>query len=124
MSKQPKLVLAESVANPSAPPANLGAAGRSLWSSIMTEYDICDSGGRALLGEACAAQDRIAECAAIISRDGPVVMTKHGPKDHPLLKHELAHRAFTTRTLQRLGLHVEPVKAIGRPGYGGLGWKP
>jgi hypothetical protein len=44
------------------------------------------------------------------------------PKAHPALRDELALRAFITRTLQRLGLDVEPVRAgVGRPG-GGVGW--
>jgi hypothetical protein len=36
-------------------------------------------------------------------------------KEHPLLKHELAARAFVCRTLQRLGLDVEAIKPPGRP---------
>ena len=68
-----------------------------------------------MLQQICEAADRVQELAAIIARDGPVVGTKHGPKDHPLLKHELAARSFVVRSLQRLGLDVEPVKAIGRP---------
>jgi hypothetical protein len=96
-------------------PATLGKTGSTLWQAIMTEYDIRDSGGREILLQACGAADRVQQFAAIIARDGPVIRTKHGPKDHPLLKHELAARAFIVRSLHRLGLDVEPVKAIGRP---------
>ena len=81
----------------------------------MTEYDITDGGGREMLAQACAALDRAEECAGYIAQDGAVVHTTAGPKDHPGLKHELANRAFVCRTLQRLGLDVEPVRAIGRP---------
>jgi hypothetical protein len=98
------------------PPATLGQTGANLWQTIMTEYNIRDSGGREMLRQACEAADRVAEFSAIIKRDGPVVRTKMGPKDHPLLKHEQAARSFIVRSLGgRLGLDVEPVKSIGRP---------
>ena len=48
----------------------------------MSEYDIRDSGGQQMLQQICEAADRIHEFGAIISRDGPVVRTKAGPKDH------------------------------------------
>ena len=85
----------------------------------MAEYDIRDSGGREILLRACEAADHVQQLAAIIERDGPVLHTKHGPKDHRLLKRELAARAFIVRSLHRLGLDVEPVRAVGRPP---LGW--
>jgi hypothetical protein len=47
--------------------------------------------------------------------DGEVIKAKTGWRDHPLLKHELANRAFVTRCIARLGLDVEAVKPIGRP---------
>jgi len=46
-----------------------------------------------------------------------MIRTKTGVlKDHPLLKHELATRAFVTRALHRLNLDVEaPRDTVGRP---------
>jgi hypothetical protein len=53
-----------------------------------------------------------------IDRDGEVIRTKQGLRDHPGLKHELANRSFVVRTLSRLGLDVEAIKPVGRPaGY-------
>ena len=116
MAKKPKLELVgSSVTNPTAPHATLGKAGRDQWQSIQSEYGISDSGGLALLQQICAAADEIAECAAIIARDGRMIRGKFGPREHPLLKHELALRAFVCRTLQRLGLNLEPIKSVGRP---------
>jgi hypothetical protein len=87
-------------------------------------HDIADSSGLVLLEQACAAVDGIAECAATIARDGRIIRGKFGPREHPLLKHELALRAFVCRTLQRLGLNLEPTnKSVGRP-TGGIGWTP
>jgi hypothetical protein len=117
-----KVVGATPISGTSAPPS-LGAAGRSLWSSVMNEYEIRDSGGLAMLTQICAALDRLGECAAAIERDGLMILTKAGPKEHPLLKTEVALRAFIVRTLQRLGLDVEPIKPLGRPGKG-TGWIP
>jgi len=97
-------------------PSALGEAGGNLWRSITSEYQITDSGGIAMLEQACLAADRAKECCDIIAADGAVISTKHGLKDHPLLRHELAARSFVVRTLARLGLDVEPVRpTVGRP---------
>src|SRR5215203_466287 len=110
MSKKPALKLVGTADDPAAPPRNLGRHGLNLWRTIMTEYEIDDGGGREMLAQACVALDRAEECAAEVARDGIVVRTKHGPKDHPALRHELANRAFVVRTLGKLGLAVEAIK--------------
>jgi hypothetical protein len=116
MAKKPRLSLVDqSVVTSLAPPANLDKTGATLWRSVMAEYDIRDSGGREILRQACEAADRVCEFSAAIERDGPLLRVKGGVRDHPLLKHELAARAFITRSLHRLGLDVEAVKAVGRP---------
>ena len=98
------------------PPATLGETGTTLWRSITGEYQIEDSGGLAMLEQACRAADRAKECSDIIAADGSMISTKHGPKDHPLLRHELAARSFVVRTIARLGLDVEPIRSgPGRP---------
>ena len=50
-----------------------------------------------------------------IDNDGELIRSKAGMKEHPLLTHELAARAFVCRTLERLGLEVEAIKPPGRP---------
>ena len=118
MAKKPRLILVDPQQTAVvllAPPANLNKTGRDLWQSVMSEYDIRDSGGQQMLQQICEAADRVHEFGAIISRDGSVVRTKAGPKDHPLIKHELAARSFIVRSLHRLGLDVEPIRAVGRP---------
>jgi hypothetical protein len=96
-------------------PAQLEAYGGALWRQVMAEYDVADVGGRAMLEQACRALDRAERARAQINRDGEVVATKSGPREHPLLKSELSNRAFVVRTLSRLGLNFEPVRAVGRP---------
>ena len=102
------------------PPRPLGEQGLALWAAIQAEYAVEDAGGMELLAQACAALDRAEGCRAEIDRDGPVINSKAGLRDHPLLKHELANRAFITRAIQRLGLDVEAVKPVGRPPGGGF----
>ena len=99
------------------PPRKLGKHGQSLWTTVLAEYDISDRGGVEILVQACLSLDRAEECADQINVDGPTIMTKSGMREHPLLKNELANRAFVCRSLQRLGLNLEVVKpTVGRPG--------
>jgi hypothetical protein len=127
MAKKPRLTLISPEQTTAvtllAPPPKLGKAGRTLWQSIMSEYDIRDSGGQQMLLQICEAADRVEEFSATIKRDGLVLRTKSGPKDHPLLRHEQAARSFIIRSLSRLGLDVEPLKTVGRP-TSSLGWSP
>jgi len=101
------------------PPRPLGKAGTAMWSAVMREYEIADSGGIEILAQACAALDRAEALRTAIDRDGEIITVGGAPKDHPALKHELANRAFVVRAIQRLGLDVEAVKPVGRPGIGG-----
>src|SRR5215203_2068768 len=95
-----------------APPPSLGEAGRDLWRRIVTDYRIDDAGGIEMLAQACAAADRAETCAEHIRAEGEIVNTRSGPREHPLLKTELANRAFAVRTLHRLGLDVEPIRPM------------
>lgn len=101
------------------PPRPLGKHGLALWRSIHAEYGIEDAGGQEILLQACQALDRAEACREKIDREGETMRLKAGlVKDHPLLKHELANRAFVTRCIGRLGLDVEAIKPVGRPaGY-------
>jgi hypothetical protein len=98
------------------PSRSLGKHGKALWDSVTAEYGIEDSGGIEMLTQACQSLDRAEELAAAIKRDGPIIRHKGLIKDHPAIKHELAARSFVVRTLQRLGLDVEAVRGVGRPG--------
>jgi len=97
------------------PPRTLGEHGLSLWQSIQSKYRIDDAAGREMLVQACEAADRVARLAEKINADGEVIETENGPKPHPLLKDELAGRAFIVRVLRQLGLNLEPTRLVGRP---------
>lgn len=97
------------------PPSTLDVYGKRLWSSIMAEYAIEDSGGLELLRQACASADRAESCRLRIDAEGELIKTRTGYRDHPLLRHEAVARAFVVKTLKALNLDVEPLKAVGRP---------
>lgn len=115
--KKPALALVGNPAEPAVtpPPRPLGEAGRRFWGEIMLAYGVDDEGGREILAQACAALDRAEELAEAIARDGAIVSTRNGPREHPGLRAELANRAFVVRSIARLGLDVEPIGRIGRP---------
>jgi hypothetical protein len=99
-----------------APPRPLGEHGAALWRSINLEYAITDIGGIEMAALACAALDRAEACRQEIDTAGEVIRIKGGGmREHPLLKIELSNRAFVVRTLQKLGLDAEPIRAVGRP---------
>jgi len=79
----------------------------------------------AILEQVCGATDRIAEYRALIDLQGPVIITKAGMREHPLVKAEIATRALIGRLITRLGLDIEALRPTpGRPPQGGLGWIP
>jgi hypothetical protein len=103
------------------PPSTLAEPGRDLWRRLTAAYDFRDEGGKELLTQLCASTDRAESCRAQIDRDGELLVVKGGAfREHPLLRTELACRAFISRTIMRLGLNVEPIKpGPGRPGSWG-----
>jgi P27 family predicted phage terminase small subunit len=105
------------------PPRKLGAHGTQLWNSVIAEYGIEDCAGVEMLLLACQALDRAERCCEQIDKHGEMIVLRNGSvRDNPLMKIELANRAFLVRTLSRLGLDAEPIKAIGRPASA-LGWR-
>ncbi len=82
------------------PPRALSTHGQSLWDRIVVEFDVSSSAAAELLCQACQALDRAQDCAQQIARDGLMI----DGREHPLVKHELASRAFSAKIVQRLGL--------------------
>jgi hypothetical protein len=115
-AKPPLRIVGKSDITGPQPSRSLGEHGRSLWDRVTAEYDVSDAAGIELLTQACQAADRaeaLAECVAV---DGEVVRTRNGIKAHPAIKEELACRGLVIRTLMRLGLSYEPLRASpGRP---------
>ena len=97
------------------PSRKLGQHGANLWKAVTTEYVIADSAGIEMLTSACQQLDRAEALREAIDRDGEVIRSKAGLREHPGLKHELAARSFVVRTLARLGLDIEAIRPVGRP---------
>jgi hypothetical protein len=98
------------------PSRTLGEHGQKLWNRVVSEYVIDDVAGIELLTLAAQALDRAEALAEHVAGDGEIVRTPTGVKCHPAIKEELACRGFIVRTLQRLGLNYEPLRAApGRP---------
>src|SRR5262245_24925845 len=55
------------------PPNHLKAAGRRLWSDLVTQYRIADGAGLALVTTAAEAQERIREAQRAIRQYGALV---------------------------------------------------
>jgi phage terminase small subunit len=98
------------------PPRHLGEHGMALWKRVVETYAFDDPGSTETLFQACAAVDRAERCREQIDRDGEMIKAKTGMRSNPLLRDELANRAFAVRALARLGMDLEPVRAPGRPG--------
>jgi hypothetical protein len=115
MAKNPALTLVDPTLSIASPPANLGPAGLRLWQSVLTDYDISDAGGLALLEQIAFAYERAERLRVEIDRDGEIIIGRSGKREHPGLKGDLAARSFVCRSLQRLGVNLEAVSRVGRP---------
>ena len=120
-----RVVPAQAPGKPKAP-SHLGAVAAQLWRQITAEYSFDDPASERILIEACSALDRAERCRRQITADGEVVRGGRAGmlRAHPLLVTEIQSRALACRLLQRLGLDLEPVKAVGRPPTPvGISWR-
>src|SRR5215510_13231154 len=102
------------------PARPLGKHGTELWRSVNREYRMEDWAGSEMLLQACEALDRVSECSDEIKRKGVLIRSANGDvRKNPLLKIELAARAFVDRTLARLGLD-----AVAARHHLARGWVP
>jgi P27 family predicted phage terminase small subunit len=91
-------------------PKHLSRSARAWFRKVTSGWSLDDS-GELLLVTALQAYDRLAECRALIERDGLIV----DGKPHPLLAIEDKARTSLLRAWRQLGLDVEPALPTGRP---------
>jgi len=98
-------------------PARLGKAGRGLWRSIQSEYEVTDAGGLAFLTAACRVEDDIARAREKIATEGDTVLDHRKQKQaHPLLRILPALETIRRQNLAALNLNVKPLRDYpGRP---------
>jgi phage terminase small subunit len=103
---------------PKNPPKSLGTAGRALWRSLLTDYEIDDAGGLELLERCCLAADRADEARAAVARTGgAVIVDADGrPSRNPGVVIERDATMTLLSCLKLLGLHQIPQGAGRRPG--------
>jgi hypothetical protein len=101
----------------SKPHRELGKVGMRLWRDVLDTVSLDDTASREVLLLAAEALDRAEDCRKQIARDGAVLRSENRPpRDHPLLKIELANRSFVAKQLDKLGLLSAPLRAgPGRP---------
>jgi hypothetical protein len=83
----------------------LSAESAALFERLSAEYEISDGAGLALLRAVCESLDRVAQAREIIRRDGIIVETANGPKQHPACAVERDSRTavFSGMRLLRIG---------------------
>jgi P27 family predicted phage terminase small subunit len=101
------------------PPKGLTTRSRKLWRAVIDEYEL-SSAELELLRTALVALDEEDAAAAIIKRDGPVVLDRYGtPKAHPAVDVRNRARAYFARVVAQLGIkmHTELQGRLGaKPG--------
>jgi hypothetical protein len=98
------------------PPPDLNETGAALWRDIVSVYEFSDLASYETLFQVCASADRATECAEEIAKTGVLMRNSNTGtvRGNPLIKDELALRAFICMALARLGLDLEPLRD--RPG--------
>ena len=94
------------------PPKHLQVAGRRLWRSVTSEYDVAGP-DLVVLQAACEAADRVTEAREAITRDGPYVEGRFGIRAHPALGIERDSRIAMLRALRELGLEAPAAETGG-----------
>jgi hypothetical protein len=115
MKKPPLELVPKPDATVPKPPRKLGVQALSVWNRILTEYVIDDAPGLELLYQCCCACEQIERMRAQIEADGEMIRVGRGYREHPLLKAELANRAYVSRALAKLGLAPDSLRSPGRP---------
>ena len=91
---------------------------KSLWDSILTEYDL-ESSERAILKVGLEAYDRAQVCRQQIDKEGPTITDPSGRvRAHPALQAEKNAISAYLQAFRLLALNEEPPKPIGRPPRG------
>ena len=87
------------------PPTGTGAAGRRLWASVTTDYDL-DEHERAVLVEATRTVDLLDELNAAVRSEGAIVDSPQGQKAHPAVVEARQQRVVLARLLAALRMPV------------------
>lgn len=84
-------------------PAGLDAAGRKLWRSVASEYEMTEHEA-AQLEEACRVRDRIAQLRALVDAEGLMLASSQGSRLHPAIAETRQQQLALARLLATLGV--------------------
>lgn len=98
------------------PPKGLQGAGKRLWRAVLGPFDL-DEWEQQLLQQACRCADRCDELAAVVDREGPMIVTAKGdPAPNPALVESRMQAVTLSRLLASLRLPSgEQEGAMDRP---------
>jgi P27 family predicted phage terminase small subunit len=92
-------------------PKGLNSEARTLWKSIMSEFEITDSGGTAILRSACETLTALRKAESEVETAGMVFLDRYGkPRAHPLMPVVRDLRAQYLAALKMLNLDLEPLR--------------
>ncbi len=89
---------------PTKPPIGLSKISGRWWLTCVNEYNLRTAGELQVLSEVALSLDRIAQCGAIIKKDGLFVESQRGKVSHPGVRIELQHRAIVLQGCRQLGI--------------------
>lgn len=100
-----------------APPEGLSKPTAKWWRSVREDFNIEDAAGLALLTAAARALDRAEQARKLIDEHGVAVKDRFGQlRSNPAVAAERDAQATFRASLRELGLDLEPIGRVGRPG--------
>lgn len=93
------------------PPAGLRKAGRTLWTAVMTDFELAEHES-VVLREACRTADSLDALQALLESEGLMSETSQGPRVHPALVELRQQRIALARLFA--ALHVPAGEVQGR----------
>lgn len=91
------------MSTPENAPRGTRAAGKRLWESVLSEYEL-EEHERALLVEAVRTVDLLTDLEAMVSAEGSVIDSPQGRKAHPAVVEARQQRIALARLLAALRL--------------------
>lgn len=88
------------------PPTGTRAAGRRLWSAVLSDYELAEH-EQQILREAVRTVDLIANLHAVVTADGPMQDSSQGRRVHPAVVELRQQRVVLARLLAALNIPTE-----------------
>ncbi len=88
-------------------PKGLSTSGRSLWTRLQSEYNVCDAAGLAVLEQGLRSFERAEEARRRLDAQGCCIKDRWGQvKPHPAASIERDARAAFLQSIKQLGVEI------------------